>query len=140
MAFALMQGAVESIVDGLFSALVTLGTVPIIKCPKVRQGLAAMCELILFLVFSAMCKYIRDISNYSQAIFSCMYVTKSLVLILVCTPRTVTNAALPQSEQCMRSTSCWPVAVWQSVHSHSWLYRARDCAGRFQLGGSSSSR
>lgn len=30
-----MQGAVNSIVDGLFSALVTLGTVPIIKCPKV---------------------------------------------------------------------------------------------------------
>ena len=30
-----MQGAVNSVVDGLFSALVTLGTVPIIKCPKV---------------------------------------------------------------------------------------------------------
>lgn len=29
-----IEGAVESIVDGLFSALVTLGTVPIIKCPK----------------------------------------------------------------------------------------------------------
>ncbi len=36
-----MQGAVESIVDGLFSALVTLGTVPIIKCPKVWQALPA---------------------------------------------------------------------------------------------------
>ena len=30
-----VQAAVEGIVDGLFSALVTLGTVPIIKCPKV---------------------------------------------------------------------------------------------------------
>lgn len=29
-----IEGAVNSIVDGLFSALVTLGTVPIIKCPK----------------------------------------------------------------------------------------------------------
>ena len=34
-ALIVMQAAVESIVDGLFSALVTLGTVPIIKCPKV---------------------------------------------------------------------------------------------------------
>ena len=46
-----MQGAVESIVDGLFSALVTLGTVPIIKCPKVWQALSAMCELVLFWLF-----------------------------------------------------------------------------------------
>lgn len=29
-----IEAAVEGIVDGLFSALVTLGTVPIIKCPK----------------------------------------------------------------------------------------------------------
>ncbi|KAL3137459.1 hypothetical protein ABBQ38_004749 [Trebouxia sp. C0009 RCD-2024] len=29
-----IEGAVHTIVDGLFSALVTLGTVPIIKCPK----------------------------------------------------------------------------------------------------------
>ncbi|KAA6417657.1 MAG: SM Sec1-family [Trebouxia sp. A1-2] len=29
-----IEGAVESIVNGLFSALVTLGTVPVIKCPK----------------------------------------------------------------------------------------------------------
>jgi len=50
-----MQGAVESIVDGLFSALVTLGTVPIIKCPKVRQALAATCELFFcVLVLSVM--------------------------------------------------------------------------------------
>ncbi len=46
-----MQGAVESIVDGLFSALVTLGTVPIIKCPKVWQALFAVYELILFWFF-----------------------------------------------------------------------------------------
>ncbi len=44
-----MQGAVESIVDGLFSALVTLGTVPIIKCPKVWQGLSAMCGLFSYM-------------------------------------------------------------------------------------------
>ena len=31
-----MQAAVESIVEGLFSVLVTMGVVPIIRCPKVR--------------------------------------------------------------------------------------------------------
>ena len=36
------QGAVNSIVDGLFSALVTLGTVPIIKCPKVRSDFGCL--------------------------------------------------------------------------------------------------
>ena len=36
-----LQGVVESIVDGLFSALVTLGTVPIIKCPKVSSNLTS---------------------------------------------------------------------------------------------------
>lgn len=77
-----MQGAVESIVDGLFSALVTLGTVPIIKCPKVWQGLSAMCELIFVLVFSAICKFIKDISNSNQVSFSCMHITKSLALFL----------------------------------------------------------
>lgn len=31
-----MQAAVESIVEGLFSVLVTMGVVPIIRCPKVH--------------------------------------------------------------------------------------------------------
>lgn len=30
------QSASESLVDGLFSVLVTLGVVPIIRCPRVR--------------------------------------------------------------------------------------------------------
>lgn len=30
-----VQAAVESIVEGLFSVLVTMGVVPIIRCPKV---------------------------------------------------------------------------------------------------------
>ena len=30
-----LQAAVESIVEGLFSVLVTMGVVPIIRCPKV---------------------------------------------------------------------------------------------------------
>ncbi len=84
-----MQGAVESIVDGLFSALVTLGTVPIIKCPKVWQALSAMCELVFVLAFSAI---------YStQASFSCMHITKSLAHLFVGTSRAVTNTAIPQS-------------------------------------------
>ena len=31
-----MQAAVEDIVEGLFSVLVTMGVVPIIRCPKVQ--------------------------------------------------------------------------------------------------------
>ena len=101
MAFALMQGAVESIVDGLFSALVTLGTVPIIKCPKVRQALSAMYELVCALVFSAMCKFTKDISNSIQASSSCMHVTKSLARVFVCISCIATNTCI--STQCMSS-------------------------------------
>ena len=31
-----LQACINSVVDGLFSAVATLGVVPIIKCPKVR--------------------------------------------------------------------------------------------------------
>ena len=31
-----IEGAVSAVVDGLFSALVTMGVVPIIRCPKAR--------------------------------------------------------------------------------------------------------
>ncbi len=36
--FRLPQAAVSSVVDGLFNVLVTLGVVPIIRCPKVRPS------------------------------------------------------------------------------------------------------
>lgn len=32
------QAASEALVEGLFSVLVTLGAVPIIRCPKVRKA------------------------------------------------------------------------------------------------------
>ena len=35
------QAAVESIVEGLFSVLVTMGVVPIIRCPKVHYQRSA---------------------------------------------------------------------------------------------------
>jgi hypothetical protein len=35
------QAAVESIVEGLFSVLVTMGVVPIIRCPKVHHQRSA---------------------------------------------------------------------------------------------------
>ena len=45
-----IEASVTSVVDGLFSALVTLGVVPIIRCPKVTplvrvRGTAGYCRL-----------------------------------------------------------------------------------------------
>lgn len=97
MVFVIMQGAVESIVNGLFSALVTLGTVPVIKCPKVRQALAALCNLIFDSNFSAMYEFVKHTSNSTQASFSCMHGAKSLTQSFVCTSHAATNTAFPQN-------------------------------------------
>ena len=40
-----LQNAVNSVVDGLFCALVALGTVPIIKCPKVSKVVSFVYQL-----------------------------------------------------------------------------------------------
>lgn len=42
-ALSCVQAASEAVVDGLLSVLVTLGIVPIIRCPKVRAYVAGCC-------------------------------------------------------------------------------------------------
>ena len=40
---SVLQAATSAVVDGLFSALASLGVVPIIRCPKVSSLCSALC-------------------------------------------------------------------------------------------------
>ncbi len=122
-----MQGAVESIVDGLFSALVTLGTVPIIKCPKVWQALSAMCELSFVLDFSAIYKFVK---NHQQ-----LHSSKLQLHAYYKEPGTFACVHLTCCHKRCFSTMCMSNAC--RVHlaglcQYGSLYVAGSVAGRFQ--------
>lgn len=77
-----LQAAVNTIVDGLFSALVTLGTVPIIKCPKVSNLHVVHLEMLAFHIVISLLRLYRCFGQQSACTFNTAVCSSSTLLLL----------------------------------------------------------